>query len=125
MGTIYKQEDDYTTSSAKLLGIAPENVGEAWQYAAPLVRKGIAKALQGRMTAADLRQKAERGEYKMWLVVVDGRVRAVGFTNIVDYPQKRICNVMFIAGEHRAQWLHLMGYLEDWAKGQGCHAGIS
>ena len=105
--------------NAILIHIAQDKVDEAWKHVSNFVRRGITKGLKGRMTAADLRLQVAAGEMDMWLVVLGDRVKAALFTNFINYPRQRVCNIVFIAGQDRKHWLHLLNDLERWAVAQG------
>lgn len=96
-----------------------KRVEQAW----PLVEKFVEDAVRhagGRFTAEDIRKFCLNGQMQLWLVLDDGQATAVVLTEIVNYPQKKSCRIVGLAGHNMHKWLNLRIHIDEWAKRNGC-----
>jgi hypothetical protein len=99
--------------------VAPEQVDDAW----PVVETWIADALErsgGVYLPEDIKDACERNAMQLWLVTDEGDIRAVVVTAVIDYPRKKVCQILICTGEGRGQWQEMIGLLEQWARDNGC-----
>lgn len=101
------------------LYVAPDQLNEAW----PFVVRWIAAALDrsGNLYSPDdIKAECQRNAMQLWVVENEGAVVAVIVTTILEYPQKKVCQILICTGEGREGWQEMVGLLEDWARSQGC-----
>jgi hypothetical protein len=54
-------------------------------------------------------------------VAIQGdKVIAACLTEIVDYPLRKACNILAVAGAGHGLWADWMAQIEQWAINQGC-----
>ena len=97
-------------------------IEKAWPDAKPFIERALAFGT-GRREPDDVKQQLKDGDAALWFVyVVDSdEIHAAAVTEIIDYPRKRVLDLALMAGVGLAEWLALLGKLEDWARGLGCH----
>ena len=93
-------------------------VDEAWPHVEPFL-PAIIKSARGKLTGEDLRHICKSGVYQLWLAMGE-EVIAVGMTEIIPYPKKRICRVIVGEGRQRKKWQHFIKEIESWARQQNC-----
>lgn len=65
-------------------------------------------------------QNLLKGDWQLW-VVWDGTVRAIVITELYkDVSGMKCCMIRVCTGNGAKDWSHLIGFIEDWARGQGC-----
>lgn len=103
-------------------GVPYELIGQFWKFAEPFVKRALDHT-HGEMTHLDLAQMCLKRDAQLWLIYHNGRVVGAGTTEIVLYPQKKVCRIITLAGTEFDEW---MGMAHDvvslWAKEQGCQA---
>lgn len=73
----------------------------------------------GQWEPEDLLRDVENKRRQLWVAEVDGEVGAAVLTTISD-DRDQSCIITHAAGRNRKDWLHLLGFLEDWARSIGC-----
>ena len=67
-----------------------------------------------------LLERFVRGEWQLWLVW-DGTPRAIVGTELyVEMTGLKCCMIRFCTGGGAAEWSHLLGKIEAWARDEGC-----
>ena len=101
------------------LYVAPEQVDDAW----PAVEYWIEDALKrsGNLyLPEDIREECKRNAMQLWLVAHEHNIKAVVVTCVIEYPRKKICQILICTGEGREHWQEMIALLEGWAKENGC-----
>lgn len=58
---------------------------------------------------------------QIWLIECDGELLAAVYSQIKDYPRRRLLEVPFIGGDGLARWRReLLATLDDFARKSGC-----
>ena len=57
---------------------------------------------------------------QLWVMAAGSDILGVTMTEIVVYPQKKICRVTECVGRERERWQHLLAGIEDWARQIKC-----
>jgi len=60
------------------------------------------------------------GTMQLWIATDNDKIKGVGVTQLVTYPQKLTCLLLFTAGIDFDHWRHLLTDMERWATLQGC-----
>jgi hypothetical protein len=111
------------TGRTVLMGISPDMLPVFWPLVAPLLAQALEHA-DGRYALEDVRDALLARDMQLW-IAVDPRslaIEAACVTEIVAYPREKRCGVVFCAGRRTERWLRHLDEIEDWARGQGCHA---
>jgi len=82
------------------------------------------RPMEERYSPEHIIDECSKGNMQMWLAAAEGEGfhenRAAMVTEILEYPRRRVCSVLFLAGEKMESWLHLYRELEHWAIQNGC-----
>ena len=109
-------------SSYCIRGIPAESIYLFWHYAEPYIKRAFDHTC-GELTPDDMRTLCEERKCQLWLVSHENRVIAAATTEIVNYPQRRHCRVITIAGSSAQEWTGQMDeVLYAWAKSMNCDA---
>lgn len=100
--------------------VTAEKLDEKWQLLVPFVQKWLNKAF-GEYVLTDIYRMLENGEFHGWLVRKENEAVGLCLTSITAFPQKRILQIVGLAGENVKEWLHLLDEIEDWARLNGCN----
>lgn len=108
-----------TSAAVDLVCIPPASVPDVY----PMVRRwleGVAERSGGRWSVPGLLERFVRGEWQLWLVW-DGTPRAIVGTELyLEMTGLKCCMVRFCTGGGAAEWSHLLGKIESWARDEGC-----
>jgi len=75
----------------------------------------------GRVDSEDVLRMCDEGTMQLWLAMRNERdVIAVLVTELVEFPGRKVCNLLFCAGEDMHTWAHKLAEIEAWAAGEGC-----
>lgn len=104
---------------ARLSGVPLADLDEVW----PQVREGFARLCEKRgdgLWRTEDYERAVRGaRMQLWIVKAEMILAAI-LTEIVVEPRGKKLRVLMLHGRERRRWLHLLGQLEEWARGIGC-----
>jgi hypothetical protein len=109
-------------SEFQIRGIPHNLVESMWKFAEPYIKRALDHTC-GEVTPDDLRHSCEDRRCQLWLVSKENRIIAAVTTEIVNYPQRRHCRVITLAGSSAEDWTGLMdATLMEWAKSHACDA---
>jgi hypothetical protein len=80
-----------------------DELAESWFAIAPLLLKATRRT--GCYEPIDLLKGAMAGRYGIWLCETNGKIDAAIVTEVVNYPRKRILEMMFVGGSNMRAWL--------------------
>ena len=101
-------------SLGNIARIDPRDANDVWPQVSGAVKKAIVRDPFERLTAADIYLAVRNDLMELWIAG-----EAVGVTELAQYPQKRVCNVVCVAG-NLEDWFHAVPDIEAWAVGMGC-----
>ncbi len=108
-------------SSDLYIGPAPHGMAE--RVLTELDRQ-VSRALTysfGAYTKQDLIEGVESNDMQLWNAVKDGKVIGIEVTQIIQFPRKKVCNLLLTAGSDLGLWGgELLELIESFAKSQGC-----
>lgn len=99
-------------------GISHSTLPHIWEYVAPLLERALAHA-HGEYELEDLRQLIQSGHMQLWIASTTTELRGVVVTELLTYPQKRVCHFVFVSGDDLDSWLGLEQVIEVWAYQRG------
>jgi hypothetical protein len=77
-----------------------------------------ARYSNGELTAVDLLDGVFRKVYQLWLGYAGGRVASVMVTELLQYPRKKVCVILAIAGETK-RFANTFEVIKQWAAMNG------
>ena len=102
-----------------LVLVTPETLNEWWDRCEP--RLAEATEYSGnRESAYDVYADLGAARKALWLAHVDGEVRAVMVTQILQYPNMRVLSIGYMTGNGRDDWLSHLWRIEEQARHWGC-----
>ena len=106
-------------------GIPSRYIDDVWEHCEEYVVMGINKA-QEEMNEHDIYYFLKDGEMQLWVVFDednDKEIKAVVTTQIINYPQKKVCRIVTLGGKGMDEWVsQVLDVLEEWAEEQDCEA---
>jgi len=105
--------------SGSLRLIPPLAVLHEWPRVESLVRRGLEQG-EGTYLETDVAHYCMTGQWQLWVMGDEGEIKAVGITEIVNFPRQRKCLLRYLAGDLKAVLPHWDTF-ESWAREQGCH----
>lgn len=103
-------------------GIPSHLVDRMWPFAEPYIKRALDHAA-GEFSPDDLRESCRDRDAQLWLVSTGNRVVGAMTTEIVEYPKRKHCRVITIAGSGFDEWIATVDdTLVDWSRAQGCDA---
>lgn len=102
--------------------IPAEHVARFWSYAEPYIKRALDHT-SGEFLPEDLKTFCLAGLAQLWLVSEDNRIVAAITSEIVNYPRRRHCRIITLAGSKAAEWTEQADtIISAWAGSQGCVA---
>lgn len=106
----------------QMRGIPPQAVESLWRFAEPFIKRALDHTF-GEIAAEDIRQLCATSQMQLWMMSKDKKIVGAGSTQIVIYPQMKVCRLVTLAGSEFDRWMHIAHMnLELWAEAQGCVA---
>ena len=101
-----------------LQGVVYSDIPYIWDS----VKHHIDRSLEysnGRYDLPSVRKLLDSRAAQLWLDVEDG-IQSAGVTEIINYPLKKVCTVLFAGGQNLNNFRTNIRRIEEWAKAQGC-----
>lgn len=110
------------TSEFKIQGIPPIALERFWPFAVPYIKRAL-DFTSGEVSLEDMHEMCKNRDIQLWLISKDTSIYGAITTEIVNYPRRKHCRVITLAGNEFAEWVGLADEtLIVWAKAQGCNA---
>ena len=77
-----------------------------------------------RYSADDVYARLLNGRMQLWIGADDDGPKVIVVTETSNYPQRRTFGIVVCTGEDREDWLHHLGTIEEWGRGEGCHSAV-
>lgn len=74
---------------------------------------------EGDVAVTDVFREVAVGNMQLWVVEQDGEVIAACVTKLVIRPLRKVCQILYVAGDNIGHWLHHVSTLERWAAAEG------
>lgn len=85
----------------------------------PLLQEAC-KRSSDKYEAIDVIREVYAKRMQLWNAIEDGKIHAIGITEIANYPHARVCRLLAATGEDIEVLKHMLPKLEGWAKELGC-----
>ena len=106
-------------------GIPARYIDDVWSECEKYVVMGINKA-QEEMNEHDIYYFLKDAEMQLWVVFDEDNgkeIKAVVTTQIINYPQKKVCRIVTLGGDGMDEWVaQVLDVLEEWSIEQDCDA---
>lgn len=103
-------------------GVPSQAVEKLWHFAEPFVKRALDHTF-GEVSAADIKNFCLSKDMQLWMIVKGERVMGAGVTQIVFYPQMKVCRIVTLAGTEFDNWMDMSHmHIELWAVEMGCEA---
>lgn len=110
------------TEKYRVRGIPANMIDRFWPMAEPYIKRALDHT-SGEFSPADIKAYCKDRIIQLWLVSENERIIAACTTEIINYPQRKHCRVVTLAGSKAVEWTQLLDVvLLEWAKQQGCDA---
>ena len=111
-----------TSTQLHIQGIPHTLVERLWIYAEPYIKRALDHT-SGELTVDDFKQLCLNQSVQLWLVNRENRVIGAITTEIINYPRRKHCRVITLAGSDFSSWVGLADTtLMAWATSLGCQA---
>lgn len=104
-----------------LVGIPSHQLCDIWDRVEPFIVSACARS-NGKYLPADVAKALLARDMQLWTSINGETVEAILVTQIVNYPRKRVCQLLIATGEDAEHWTPFIEQIEEWAKEQGCQA---
>lgn len=91
----------------------------------PMVRDMVEDACKysnGKYSVGDVLNFILQKRMQMWVAMKGHEVCAIGISELVNYPQLRVCRMLCATGDDMALWAKLIDEIEAWALQVGAQA---
>jgi phage pi2 protein 07 len=106
----------------RLYGVLSHCIDQVWEHVAPQLEKAISYS-DGKFQLEDVYRSLIARDMQLWVVFdKDGNLCTSVVSQILNFPRKKVFQLLFIAGKDSEDWLYLYEDLKDFAKEHGCVA---
>lgn len=103
-------------------GVPHQIVEHMWKFAEPYVKRALDHT-HGEISHLDILSRCLNRDIQLWMIYDGQRIVGAGTTEIVMYPQMKVCRIITLAGAEFDGWMHFAhDIIEAWARDQGCDA---
>lgn len=82
----------------KLTVLAPEALDAYWPIVGDLLDRALTHS-EDELSAEDIRGMVRRAVAFILVIVIDGRIRAAGAVEIVQYPRYKVASIIAVGGD--------------------------
>jgi len=106
----------------KLVSIPKNKINDVWN----IVENDIQNALNRSGNYANsqhFKDACNKGVFQLWILWDnDSKHKYYGLvvTELVKRPLQKCLNIRIMTGKHREKWQHMIKFIEDFGKKQGC-----
>jgi hypothetical protein len=102
-------------------GVPADRIDEVWNDCSEFIKMGNRKS-QNEMSLDDIYWFLKDSEMQLWIVFDEDRdIKAVITTQILNYPQKKVCRIVTLGGSEMENWTaDTLQILEEWASEKDC-----
>lgn len=110
---------DIVNTTYDLTGVSAKNIPLIWGDIQPLVESALFYS-EGEYAANDIYNLLMYQKMQLWVATDDINLQGLAVTEILEYPQMKVCSVVLAAGFDFDRWKHIADTIEKWAYSQGC-----
>jgi hypothetical protein len=105
--------------TVEFTGLPGYMVDGYWDDIKPLIDKALKKQEVSEYTLDDIKGFLKERDMQAW-VALDEKIIGCVITQIINFPRKKVLDVLFIGGERFDTWAYGWNILNEFAKDQGC-----
>lgn len=102
-----------------LRGVRADRVDALWPTVGPMIQRAIDKS-EGDYDLDDVLYHLTERDMQLWVWYTDTVITACAVTQIINYPQRSVCQVPFLSGVDYKIWIKANEEIGLWAVTQGC-----
>lgn len=106
-------------SDSVLLPIPSDRIDLVWKDALKYLESAV-DSTRGRLNLMDAYKFIREKDWVLWVSIRDKKIEAIAITEILTYPNRKICSVRALSGENYANWAKFEEQIAAWAKSIGC-----
>jgi hypothetical protein len=100
-------------------GVPSSRLGAVWPYVEKLIADALKRG-EPCFGPEDVRKYLETGGWQLWIAYRGNDVLLACCTEILNYPNRRVCTLPIVTGQDRDEWIDYLDTIEAWATAQGC-----
>lgn len=109
------------TTNYVVRGIPFYVIDNFWKHGEAFIKRALDHA-NGEMTFEDVKEACKNRDMQLWFICDKDSVVATISTEIINYPQLRVCRIVTLAGKDFEKWIgEADQVISQWAGEQGCH----
>lgn len=102
-----------------MIELKPADVNEVWSCIEGWVRSSL--GIDKSYTAEDVKTGCIEGQFKLWVILKDGKITGFLTTIISESPQGNICYAPWLGGENLGEWTpEFFEQLKNYLREQNC-----
>ena len=106
--------------TVNLFRLKQHEIAQWWPKIENLANEAM-KTTWGKFEGEDIFSHACLGKVQFWIGTDENQeVKLFGITQVNDFPNARICEVICVTGSEKEQWEDKMPIVEQWAAYNGC-----
>lgn len=109
-----------TPSSGSVYGVLSTDIDLVWEQCVPYLKRALEYS-DGKYSLESIKKGLESRSMQLW-IYMKGDIKACMVTQIVNYPIKKVCLIMFLGGSLMHEWLRFMTMIEEWSRSNKCDA---
>ena len=110
--------EQVSLNSWEVTGVESINIPILWHQISPLIERAL-KYSDGEYILQDIYSLLMYQKMQLWVVSDGVEVKACLVTEFRLFPQKKVCYIVFAAGEEITRWEHCFDEIEQWAYDEG------
>lgn len=113
-------EHSHTPLPGNCYGVLFSEIEKVWDKVSPLIERALQYA-DGKFTIESVKNSLVSRNMQLW-VYINNDIKSCAVTQIHSYPNKKVCSVLFAAGQDVHEWLQFMTLVEEWARSNLCES---
>ncbi len=105
--------------TAQFKGVAAEQIPAVWPYVEKLIAEALNRG-EPCFGPEEAKQFLLTGGWQLWVAYDGGRVLLACCSEILNYPNRKVCTLPIVTGQDRDEWIEHLKTIETWAAAQGC-----
>lgn len=101
-------------NESDISGFPSEHLSLVWDDVSQLIVQGL-RYSDGEFQACDFYNLITEGKMQLWTASDDVTLTGIVVTEIIRFPQKKVCQVVLVAGTAVERWESCLTMIEEWA----------
>lgn len=109
-----------TPLSGNVYGVLSSEIDSVWKECVPHLTRALEYS-DNKYSLEHIKSSLESRSMQLWVYLKDD-IKACMVTQLVNYPTKRVCLILFLGGSLMHEWVRFMNLIEEWARSNRCEA---